>query len=182
MPGSGNLRGMSSLGAAWARERHDGIGTAEIAERESVCHQWVSRVTKPYGPFPRPQRPTPDAVARWVEERRAGRSAARIARDDGESARRVLAATREHGPFPRSLQIEGHLTISEAAQRLRLPIPTVCNWVAKGFMPQPERLGQRRVWRTEVFEEWLANAPLETCPHCGAMTRELLRHLSATHR
>ena len=167
---------------AWAAERRKGIATSEIARREGVCHQWVSRVTKPYGPFPRAGTPTAETVEEWVAARQAGKSAQRVARDHGVHPARVRQATDTYGPFTRQLVIDGWLTLSGVAERQRVPTPTICHWLASGFLPSPVVQGSRRLWAVEDFNDWLAGADLETCPQCGAMTRSQSRHMGAVHR
>ncbi|GGB71546.1 hypothetical protein GCM10011314_08650 [Knoellia flava] len=166
----------------WALERLEGVSTAAIARREGVCHQWVSRVTKPYGPFPRAGTPSRETVAVWVRERWAGKSAAQVAREHGVSVERVQRATREHGPFTNKFQIDKHVTITQISDRLRVPVPTLCKWVSTGFLIAPQVSSKRRLWTVENFEDWLERAALETCPLCGAMTRDQARHAGAVHR
>jgi transposase-like protein len=170
------------LAHAWARERREGKGVAEIAQRAGVCHQWVSRVTKPYGPFPRAGTPTAETVQEWVAARQAGKSAERVARDHGVHPARVRQATRAYGPFTSQLRMDGWLTLSGVAEKLRVPTPTICHWLASGFLPPPVMHGSRRLWAVGDFDEWLAGADLEACPLCGAMTRDRSRHMGAAHR
>ncbi|WP_156969624.1 helix-turn-helix transcriptional regulator [Knoellia subterranea] len=172
---------MAERGQAWAQERREGAGTGAIARREGVTHQWVSRLTKPYGPFARPSAPQPDAIAAWVKDRRAGRSAAWVAKYYGVPLQRVSDSTREFGPFRVRLKINGFVTVSEAADHLAIPVPTLCRWITREYMPAPQRRNGRRVWAESAFNDWLANAELETCPQCGAMTRDRVRHTAASH-
>ncbi|MFC7487849.1 MerR family transcriptional regulator [Knoellia sp. CPCC 206453] len=173
---------MESQVERWASERRAGVGPAEIARREGYCHQWISRQTKPYGPFPRSGTPSAATIEKWVAERKAGRSAERVARENGVTTKRVREATRHAGPFPARLHVDGFFTLSELADELGVPSPTICHWSDTGFLPAPERRGGRRLWPVEYFNEWLATAELETCPACGARTRDQSRHAGHAHR
>lgn len=44
------------LAQQWAQARRAGVSTTRIAAANDVCHQWVSRVTAPLGPYPTPRR------------------------------------------------------------------------------------------------------------------------------
>lgn len=173
---------MESKAEGWARERSQGVSTSVIAQREGVNHTWVSRLTKPHGPFPRPGTPTLVEAERWVQDRTVGKSATQIARESGVPIGRVRSVTDPHGPFTRRLSIDGYLTLSQVAERLRVPTPTICHWANVGFMIASERRGSRRLWPVEAFEEWLTTADLQTCPECGAMTRDQGRHAGAVHK
>lgn len=172
---------MAERGEAWARERREGVSTLAIARREGVTHQWVSRLTKPYGPFSRPGTPSPDHVAAWLNDRRSGRSAEWVAERYAVPVGKVRNATRAHGPFRPRFRVDGFVTITEAADHLAIPVPTMCHWVRIGFVPVPEVIHGRRLWAEAAFMDWVASADLETCPECGAMTRDQVRHAGANH-
>lgn len=168
--------------AVWASRRHEGISTAQIAGDAGVTHQWVSRVTKPWGPFPRPGSPTTKSVEQWIVDRRRGLSALAIASRDQVPVHRVRDATRHAGPFTRRVHRPGELGITEIAQLLGVGHPTVYRWRRLGRLPEPipGRSGLES-WSREEVERW-ADATLVECDQCEARPMDLLRHTAMKHR
>lgn len=168
--------------AAWAAQRREGVSTDDIAAEAGVTHQWVSRVTKPLGPFPRPGTPTPQTVERWIADRRRGISAGAIARRDQAPVHRVRDSTRHAGPFTRRVHRPGELGITEIAQLLGLGHPTVYRWERRGLLPEPVkgRPGPA-AWSRDDIERWAAQN-LAECEQCGARPLDLLRHTAMKHR
>ena len=110
--------------ARWVQLRRDGARVTEIAAREGVSHQIVSRTTLPHGPFPQPH-PPKETVESWVKDRRKGIPAAAIAAAAGVSADVIRRDTRPHGPFPGGgARIPaGMLGLSGAARLAGIPPP-----------------------------------------------------------
>lgn len=165
----------------WAALRRNGTSTQDIAERAGVTHQWVSRVTKPLGPFPRPGAPTPETVKRWVSDRRAGLSALAIAERDQVPVHRVRDATRPFGPFTRRVHKPGEVGITEIADLLGVGHPTIYRWHRLGRMPAP--IAGRRgfvSWPLDQVQEW-AEQNLTVCAMCEAKPMDLLRHMAMKH-
>lgn len=166
----------------WAALRRRGVSTSTIARANGVSHQWVSRVTAQWGPFPRAGAIAPELVERWVDQRRQGRSAERIAREYGLRPERVLRETAGHGPFRVRHSEPGWLGVSEIAEVLKISLPTLLRWCDAGFLPSGI-VGDngRRQWRAESIDQWLESAGLDVCPECGARSRDGLRHTAAVH-
>lgn len=168
--------------SAWAAQRREGVSTDRIATDAGVTHQWVSRVTKPFGPFPRPGTPSAMTVDRWITDRRAGISATAIALRDQAPVHRVRDSTRHAGPFTRRVHGPGELGITEIAQLLGVGHPTVYRWQRLGRLPGPikGRLGLQ-AWDQDQVERWAAEH-LTECAQCGARPMDLLRHTAMKHR
>jgi excisionase family DNA binding protein len=47
-----------------------------------------------------------------------------------------------------------HLTISELAERLAVPVPTLYSWNSKGIGPPFLKLGRHVRYRLEDVEQW----------------------------
>ncbi len=52
-------------------------------------------------------------------------------------------------------QVEKLITKEMAANILSRSIGTIDNWVRKGLMPQPKKIGHCVYWHPEVFRQWL---------------------------
>ena len=153
----------------------------EIARAEGVWHQYVSKCTAEYGPYP-----DPDVVQQWVAARAAGRSVAAVAGAAGVSEGVVRRETKPFGPFRAkpSRMPEGVLGVSGLAGRVGMSHPAVLRWVRKGWVPDPDFVisGGRRLWLRSTIETWLAGVDLPECPHCGARCVSLTRHDALAHR
>jgi predicted DNA-binding transcriptional regulator AlpA len=44
--------------------------------------------------------------------------------------------------------------VSDLERRLGIERTTLRRWIRAGKFPEPERFGQRRVWRLDVVERW----------------------------
>lgn len=168
--------------AAWAAQRREGVSTDRIAVDAGVTHQWVSRVTNPLGPFPRPGTPSAETVDRWITARREGMSASAIALHDRVPVHRVRDSTRHAGPFTRRVHGAGELGITEIAQLLGVGHPTVYRWQRLGRLPEPikGRPGLQ-AWDRDQVQRWAAEH-LTECAQCGARPMDLLRHTAMKHR
>lgn len=167
----------------WVELRRQRHSVAAIAREAGVSHQWVSQVTAPHGPFPKPALPSPSVVDGWVEARRRGVTIAELVRTTGRSDEAIRRATRAYGPFPEKRGPEGYLGVNDIADRLHLPNGRVSKWRSSGFLPEPALLiGARELWTPEQIEQWVATAGLQRCPQCGARPRDLRRHSSHAHR
>lgn len=177
------MTSQSSLEHPWVKQRRQGTSCAHIARSAGVSHQWVSRVTAPFGPYPRPSAPPIDVVTTWVDARQHGTTITALSRSTGASHHTIREATREFGPFPRRNTPAGYLGLTDVADLLGLPNPTVSKWRTQGFLPDPiAAAGVRPLWTSKQILEWAQDQALPTCPACGARPRDLTRHHGATHR
>lgn len=79
----------------WIADRRRGVRVKEIAERDGVNHQTVTRATSGWGPYP-----AREIVEAWVEARRRRRSLGAIALQFGVRPATVQRFTTPHGPSP----------------------------------------------------------------------------------
>ncbi len=162
----------------WSQQRRAGQRVADIAARAGVSHQWVSRLTGPFGPFPPA---AADDVPEWVQARRAGDTLDSIARRFGVSAHRVSAATAAHGPFAYPQRDHGgRVGTAGMARMLGVAEPTVTRWQRRVDFPPPALEGNpgRAMWDREAVQAWAAQA-LTRCPVCAAQVLDLPRHRGA---
>lgn len=166
--------------ARWVAARRRGLTVTQIARAEGVRHQYVSRRTIEYGPYP-----DPAVVEDWVAARRSGQHVSAIATTSGVSQSVIRAATKPHGPFRAryTRTPEGVLGVTALADRVGMSEPAVLNWVRAGRVPEPDyTVGGRRLWLTSTIEAWLAVADLAHCPQCGARCLSLGQHRASAHR
>lgn len=176
---------MDAQHLGWAERRRAGESTMAIAEQAGVCHQWVSRVTKPFGPFPRAGTPTNETVRKWVAARQRRISLAQLSREYGVTARRISAATKPDGPFPTPRHRKPNLVgVQDIARLLGVSEPTVHRWRRMGFLLEHTDLDGhgRQSWDLEVLEAWIEDVGLPTCPDCGARPLQLRMHRARAHR
>lgn len=166
--------------ARWIDSRRRGVTVAEIARREGVRHQYVSRVTVEHGPYP-----APGIVADWVELRERGDSASIIAERYGIASGVVRRATRRFGPFGgQGLRMpDGVVGVTTLARRVGMSHPAVLRWVRTGLTPPPDFVtGRGRLlWLDSTITAWIGRSNLEKCPQCGALCRSLGQHRSRKH-
>lgn len=167
--------------ARWVQARKDGIRVSDLAAREGVPHQLISRETKAHGPFPDPHPPA-DVVAGWVLDRRTGISSTVIARAAGVSVTSVREAVKPFGPFSGagSRIPPGFVGVSGAAQLIGIGHPSLLRWVESGFLPAADATTSagRLLWRETTMREWMKTAPLNECPRCGARLKRPRAHIS----
>lgn len=166
--------------ARWVAARRRGLSVTQIARAEGVRHQYVSRRTIEYGPYP-----DPAVVEDWVAARRTGQPIAVIAAEAQVSQTAVRAATQPHGPFRAryTRTPDGVLGVTALANRVGMSEPAVLNWVRAGRVPEPNFIvGGRRLWLASTIEEWLTVADLAHCPQCGARCLSLGQHRAAAHK
>jgi predicted DNA-binding transcriptional regulator AlpA len=166
--------------ARWVADRRRGLTVTKIAKAEGVRHQYVSRHTIEYGPYPDP------AVAEdWVAARKSGQSVSAIADTAGVSETVVRAATKPYGPFRARFTRtpDGVLGVTAIARQVGMSEPAVLRWVRAGRLPEPNFIaGGRRLWLASTIETWLVTSGLAKCPQCGARCLSLGQHLAAAHR
>ena len=164
----------------WVDARRRGERVSDIARREGVAHQLVSRYTAEAGPFP-----SDEVVTEWVQARRAGQTIAAIATTYGAAEGLVSRATRPWGPFsPPGPRLPVGLVGGKGIARMAgVSDATGLRWVRTGRVPDPDFVvGKgRALWLTTTIVRWLEEADLETCPNCGARCVSLNQHRSAVH-
>lgn len=164
----------------WVRARQRGERVSDIARRERVAHQLVSRYTAEAGPFP-----SPDVVQEWVQARHAHQSIAAIAAAYGAPTGLVRQATRPWGPFwaPGPRLPAGVVGAKGIARIAGISEPAALGWVRTGRVPDPDFVigDGRRLWLETTITRWLQEADLATCPDCGARCVSLNQHRAAAH-
>ncbi len=159
--------------ARWVSDRRRGVRVREIAVRDQVSHQSVTRATRGWGPFP-----AREAVEAWVEARHQKRSIAAIAEEFGILTSVVKRLTHPYGPFPRpaSTSVEGVETIESISRRIGLSDSVVRT--KRHLLPEPDWVTAkgRPVWLPSTIDKWLAAAPPEHCETCGASPPSECRH------
>ena len=169
----------------WIAMRRKGVSVREIAQRDGVSHQMVSRWTRDAGPFPKPGTPSVEQVQSWVTARRAGQSIQQIARSSGVPTHRVSAAIKPYGPFPRRSQRipAGIYCRNDIATLIGVAGPTIATWYSQGFLPPPDFIisRSRPIWLPATIERWIPTSGLIPCPICGVLSRRPESH-SAAHR
>lgn len=157
-----------------------GLLVREIADRDGVSHQYVSRMTVEHGPYP-----AAEAVQEWVELRRAGHSVAAIAEEHGVRESVARQATRPFGPFgTRGPRLpSGLVGVTTLAQRVGMGHPSVLRWVRTGRTPPPDFVTARGrvLWLDCTITAWLDSGPLQECPRCGARCVSLGQHQARAH-
>lgn len=165
----------------WVAARRRGVPAQDLADRDGVSHQWVTKCTSHRGPFP-----SQEVVAEWVQARRAGQSLAAIAGRYGAPVAAVRRETRPHGPFtatgPRLP--DGVVGMKGLAQRAGISHPVLLQWRRAGRLPPPDfELDSGRVlWLETTAARWLAESDLSVCPDCGARCVSVGQHRAAAHR
>ncbi|QKE82489.1 hypothetical protein [Arthrobacter sp. NEB 688] len=159
--------------ARWVSDRRRGVRVKEIAARDGVSHQSVTRATRDWGPLP-----SRESIEAWVEARQQRRSLAAIADEFGVLAHVVQRLTRPHGPFPRPAPtgLEGVETIESISRRIGLSDSVVRT--KRHLLPEPDWVtGKGRpVWLPRTVDRWLAETPPEACETCGG-TPSACRHI-----
>lgn len=165
----------------WVDARRRGERVSDIARREGVAHQLVSRYTAEAGPFP-----SVEVVQEWVQARQAGQTIAAIATTYAAPEGLVRRATRPWGPFrPPGPRLPVGLVGGKGIARMAgVSEATGLRWVRTGLVPDPDFVvGRgRALWLTTTIVRWLEETDLETCPSCGARCVSLNQHRSAGHR
>lgn len=80
----------------WVEDRRRGVRVKDIAERDGVTHQSVTRATREWGPFP-----AQEHVNAWAAARSRGRTIRSIADEFAILPSVVQRLTASRGPFPR---------------------------------------------------------------------------------
>ncbi|QKE85103.1 hypothetical protein [Arthrobacter sp. NEB 688] len=148
----------------------------EIAERDQVSHQTVTRATRGWGPFP-----SRETVEAWVEGRQRRRSLGAIALEFDVLPATVQRFTTPHGPFPRPAQLpEGIETRESIARRAGVSDSAVRNW---RHLPEPDwtTATGRPVWLSTTIDRWLETDALARCDICGARPLSLKVHMGYLH-
>lgn len=165
----------------WVQARRRGQRVTDIAAREGVSHQLVSRCTKVAGPYP-----SPEVVQQWVAARRAGRTLEAIAQEFGTVSVVVSRETRAFGPFrpPGPRLPDGVVGSRGIAALAGVSDTAALRWVRTGRVPTPDFVigDGRELWLNSTITRWLAIADLTTCPTCGARCVQLASHRAAAHR
>jgi hypothetical protein len=165
----------------WVDARRRGERVSDIAHREGVAHQLVSRYTAEAGPFP-----SEEVVQEWVRARRAGKTIAAIATKYGAPDGLVSRATRLWGPFrPTGPRLPVGLVGGKGIARMAgVSDATGLRWVRTGRVPDPDFVvGKgRALWLTTTIARWLQAGDLHACPDCGARCVSLNQHRAAVHR
>ena len=165
----------------WVDARLRGERVSDIARREGVAHQLVSRYTAEAGPFP-----AEEVVQEWVHARQAGQSIAAIATKYAAPQGLVRRATRPWGPFrPPGPRLPVGLVGGKGIARMAgVSEATGLRWVRAGRVPEPDFVLTTglALWLTTTIARWLEEADFESCPNCGARCVSLNRHRSAVHR
>ena len=163
-----------SRAVTWSEQRRAGQRVTQIAARAGVSHQWVSRLTRPFGPFP----PANHPVREWVQARHAGQSIKAIAQQDKVSEHRVSTATRPYGPFPYPHRDTGDRIHTAGIARMMGVLPAmVTRWRTRPDFPSPvSQSGPApREWDRAAVQAW-ADHHLSTCPVCTARVLDVPRH------
>ena len=164
----------------WVQARRNGSSVKDIAKREGVSHQLVSRCTVDAGPFP-----AADVVQKWVVARRQGEPVAEIADRHDVQVGLVRRHTRPWGPFPRRgpRLPAGVVGVKGIARLAGVSGPSAVRWVRTGRVPDPDFVttSGRLVWMEATIINWLESADMSTCPTCGARCINVGRHSAAAH-
>jgi hypothetical protein len=165
----------------WVQARQRGQRVRDIASRDGVKHQTVSRYTAEAGPFP-----STEVVQEWVLARRAGRTVAAIALKYQAPEAVIFRETRPWGPFWRSgpRLPEGVVGVHGIAAMAGVSDPTAIRWVQTGRAPDPDFVvgDGHKLWLDSTISRWLDSSGLATCPDCGARCVSLNHHRSGAHR
>lgn len=165
----------------WVLARRRGQRVTDIARREGVAHQLVSRYTAEEGPYP-----SEEVVQEWVAHRRAELSVAAIAHQYGAPQALVRRATQPWGPFWAPARLPAGVVGAKGIARLaKVSEPTTLRWVRTGRAPAPDFVigNGRQLWLESTISRWLAESQdLHTCPTCGARCVSLGQHRTAAHR
>ncbi|GIL37563.1 hypothetical protein [Phycicoccus sp. DTK01] len=160
----------------WIADRRRGVRVKEIAERDRVNHQTVTRATSDWGPYP-----ARETVEAWVEARQRRRPLGAIALEFGVLPATVQRFTTPHGPFPRPAQVpDGIETRESIARRAGVSDSAVRKW---RHLPDPDWVTAkgRPVWLSSTIDRWLDSEALPRCHVCGARPVSLTFHLGYRH-
>lgn len=161
----------------WIHDRRRGVRVKDIAERDHVNRQTVTRATRGYGPYP-----SREHVDAWVEARRQGRALWEIAQEFGIRPAVVQRMTRPHGPFvrPSTRTPEGLETRESIARRTGVSNSAVGNWT---HLPEPDWItaAGRPVWLSTTIDRWLDTDALAKCQICSARPLDLAIHMGQQH-
>ena len=164
----------------WVQARQRGQRVRDIAAREGVAHQIVSRYTAEAGPFP-----SAEVVQQWVEARRSGRTLAELALEYQAPEAVIAKQTRPWGPFWRTgpRLPEGVVGVNGIAAMAGVSDPTAVRWAQTGRVPEPDFVVGRghKLWLASTISRWLDSSDLATCPDCGARCVSLNHHRSGAH-
>ena len=165
----------------WVQARRNGTSVKEIARRDGVSHQLVSRCTVASGPYP-----SEDVVQQWVMARRDRQPVAAIAKKHDAPTVLVRRRTQPWGPFPhaRARLPAGVVGVNGIARLAGISKPAALGWVRSGRVPDPDFITStgRLVWLENTITNWFEDAQLATCPTCGARCISLGQHNAAAHR
>ncbi len=165
----------------WVLARQRGQRVTDIAAREGVAHQLVSRCTKGAGPYP-----SSEVVQQWVAARRAGRTLEAIAQEFGTVRVVVSRQTRDFGPFrpPGPRLPDGVVGSRGIAALAGVSDTAALRWARTGRVPTADFVvgDGRELWLKGTITRWLAIADLATCPTCGARCVQLASHRASAHR
>lgn len=164
----------------WVQARRNGTSVKEIARRDGVSHQLVSRCTIDSGPYP-----CENVVQQWVIARRDRQSVAAIAEKYDAPIALVRRHTQPWGPFPhaRHRLPAGVVGVNGIARLAGISEPAALRWVRTGRIPDPDFITRtgRLVWLEHTIITWFEDAKLATCPTCGARCISLGQHHAAAH-
>ncbi len=164
----------------WVDARRRGERVSDIAIREAVAHQLVSRYTAEAGPFP-----SEEVVQDWVRARESGQTVGSIAATYSAPEGLISRSTRPWGPFrPPGPRLPAGLVGGKGIARMAgVSDATGLRWVRTGRVPDPDFVTARSrpLWLSTTILRWLEETDLQTCLICGARCVGLNRHRAAVH-
>lgn len=162
----------------WVEDRRRGVRVKDIAERDRVTHQSVTRATRAWGPFP-----AQEYVDAWVEARSQGRTIRSIADEFAVVPGVVRRLTASRGPFPRPLTgiPEGLETLQTIAARAGVTHRALRHW--EHLLPPADWVTHRgrQVWMSTTIDRWFDGPTLGHCELCGARPVSLAIHRGQRH-
>lgn len=166
--------------------RRRGERVVAIAASLGVSHQWVSKATSPFGPYPPSvgRGPSEEVVHRWVDQRRAGMSVAQVAAAAGVGLHVVERATSRSGPFPwPRCAGPGLVWQRQIAKECGVATQTVSKWTARSDFPAAVGVTSSGypAWAEDDVRAW-ADRYLTSCEVCGARVLGINRHVGAVHK
>ncbi|MBT9257482.1 hypothetical protein KMZ32_16315 [Phycicoccus sp. MAQZ13P-2] len=162
----------------WVEDRRRGVRVKDIAERDGVTHQSVTRATRAWGPFP-----AQECVDAWVEARSRGRTIRSIADEFAILPSVVQRLTSSRGPFPRPFTgiPEGLETLQSIAVRAGVTHRALRHW--QHLLPPADWVTHRgrQVWLSATIDRWFEGPTLDYCDLCGARPVSLAIHRGQRH-